>query len=163
MVTSDQTEENTYLLFLDEYTWNIHKEWNGGERVRQRDVCLWRFHSLWAQHPHNHIHHLESSPEPKYLCCWGFKKQAYWLKHWCLVIDLNLSACPSSRGRRGNYKPLFSSLSVSIQSWVFGIPLVYGYQTVFRKSSYDLWKQSKFQEFQEASSMKQEKGQSWIW
>ena len=86
-------------------------------------------------------------------------KQAYWLKHLCLVIDLNLSALPSSLNGR-NYKPLFSSLSVE-----------YSILSVWYSSS--VWlsncipesitlpmKESKFQEFQGACFMKQEKDQT---
>ena len=96
-----------------------------------------------------------------FMHCWGFKKQASWSKHWCLVIDLNLTAHPSSPRCR-NYEPLFSSLSVE-----------YSVLSVWYSSSVWLsncipeiitWpmKESKFQEFQEAWSMKQEKDQTWI-
>ena len=130
-------------------------------RVGQRDVSLCGDSiPLWAQHPHNHIHHLENSLNQIFMHCWGFKKQASWLKHWCLVIDLNLSARPSSPRCR-NYEPLFSSLSVE-----------YSVLSVWYSSSVWLsncipeiitWpmKQNTFQEFQEACFMKQEKDQTW--
>ena len=44
--------------------------------------------------------------------CWGFTKDAYWLNHWSLVMDLNLSELPSSPRSR-KYKPVISSLSVA--------------------------------------------------
>ena len=55
---------------------------------------------------------------------WGFIKYTSWLNHSSLVMDLNLSALPSSPGSR-TCKPLISSLSgeysissVGNSSWV---------------------------------------------
>ena len=75
--------------------------------------------------------------------CWGFNKQAYWLNHWSLIIDLNLSALPSfARFETTNlHSPHWV---LSIQSRVLAIPLEYCYQTVSRKSSPDLWKRVDF-------------------
>ena len=158
----DQTEENTYLLFSDDFTWNIHKQFEMEKMCRAKGcvcVCVWRFHSLLSTAPSQSY-----SPPKKtlwvqiFMHCWGFMKQAYWLKHLCLVIDLNLSALPSSpRGR--NYKPLFSlSVEYSILSvwyssnvWISNcIPEIITWPM----------KESKFQEFQGACFMKQEKDQT---
>ena len=93
--------------------------------------------------------------------CWGFNKQAYWLNHWSLIIDLNLSALPSF-ARFRNYKPSFSSLSVE-----YSISSVGNSSGVWLSNCIPeiiTWpmKESKFQEFQEAWSVKQEKEQTWI-
>ena len=78
--------------------------------------------------------------------CWGFNKQAYWLNHWSLIIDLNLSALPSFE--RFETTNLHSPHWVlSIQSRVLAIPLACGYRTVSRKSSPDLWKRVNFKSF----------------
>ena len=95
-----------------------------------------------------------------FMHCWGFKKQASWLKHWCLVIDLNLSVRPSSPRCR-NYEPLFSSLSVE-----YSILSVWYSSSVWLSNCIPeiiTWpmKQNTFQEFQEACFMKQEKDQTW--
>ena len=92
--------------------------------------------------------------------CWSFYKQACWLNHWSLVIDLNLRGLPSSpRCQNTNlYSP---PRELSIQSGVLAIPLLCGYRIVFRKSLLDLWKRVNL-EFEETWYMKQEKKQTWI-
>lgn len=76
---------------------------------------------LWAQHPHNHIHHLESSLNPNIYELLRFQETGLidWsIGVWSLIW---ISACPSSRSAETTnlYSPHWV---LSIQSWVFGIP-----------------------------------------
>ena len=84
--------------------------------------------------------------------CWGFNKQAYWLNHSSLIIDLNLSALPSFVRSR-NYKPSFSSLSVEYSiSSVGNSSCVWLSNCIPEIITWPM-KESKFQEFQEALVM----------
>ena len=81
--------------------------------------------------------------------------------HWPVVTDLSLSAL-SSPQRYRKKKPLFFSLS--IKCWVLSVGNL---STVwFLRCALEtiMWpmKESEFQEFQEAWSMKQDKDQTWI-
>ena len=84
---------------------------------------------------------------------WGFTKQAYWLNPWPVVIVLNPSALPSPQ-RWKKFKPLITP------SMTFLITSI-----IERFSGALLWlvsrpmKDSRFQEFQEAGLMQQDKHQ----
>ena len=118
--------------------------------VGQRDVCACGDSiPLWAQHPHNHIHHLENSLNPNIYALLRFQEtdlliEALVFGHW------SESQCLSLFPEGRNYKPLFSSLSVE-----YSILSVWYSSSVWLSNCIPeiiTWpmKESKFQEFQEA-------------
>ena len=81
--------------------------------------------------------------------------------HWPVVTAPSLSAL-SSPQRYGKYKPLFFSLSINC--WILSVGDSSAVWFLYFAPETVTWpmKESKFQEFQEAWSMKQDKDQTWI-
>ena len=143
-----------YLLAVLRWIYMKHSQrvkWR--RRVRQRDVCLWRFHSLVSTAPSQSYSPPRKLPEPKYLCTVEVSRNR--LIDWSIgVWSLIWISVPVLLPRGAETTNLYSPHWVlSIQSWVFGIPLVYGYQTVFRKSSLDLWNRVNFKSFRDRKSV----------
>ena len=69
--------------------------------------------------------------------------------HWWLIWISVSFTLPRGAETTNLYSPHWV---LSTQSWVFGIPLVYGYRIVFQKSSPDLWKRVHFKSFRTPAS-----------
>ena len=87
-----------------------------------------------------------------YLCTVEVSRNGhiYWIigHRWLIWICVSFTL-PRGAETTNLYSPRWM---LSIQSWVFGIPLVYGYRTGFQKSSPDLWKRVHFKSFRRPAS-----------
>ena len=112
-------------------------------------IFVWRFHSLVSTAPSQSYSPSRKLSEPNIYALLRFQETGFLIEALVLVIDLNLSARPSSPRCR-NYKPLFSLLSAE-----YLILSVWYSSSVWLSNCIPeiiTWpmKESKFQEFQEA-------------
>ena len=115
-------------------------------------IFVWRFHSLVSTAPSQSYSPSRKLSEPKYLCTVEVSRNR--LLDWSIgVWSLIWISVPVPLPRDAETMNLYSPHWVlSIQSWVFGIPLVYGYWIVFQKSSPDLWKRVRIKSFRRPAS-----------